>query len=63
MYMANAYFYVQVATWTGFMLAFADYEELEINDKVRIFDVANKLLPATVLIVSILLFRCRFNSK
>ena len=63
MNVANAYFYVQVATWTCFMLAYTDYEELTSNDKVKIFDVANKFLPATVLIVSVLFFRCRFNGK
>ena len=27
------------------------------------FDSANKLLPAIMLIISVLLFRCRFNGK
>ena len=45
------------------MLAYSDFEDIESYDKVYNFDPANKLLPAILLIISVLLFRCRFNSK
>ena len=60
---SNAYFYIQITTWTCFMLAYTDLEDKERMFKVESFDVANKFLPAILLIVSILLFRWRFNSK
>ena len=59
----NAYFFVQVAAWAYFMIAYSDFEDFEILFKVISFDPANKLLPAIVLVISVLLFRCRFNSK
>ena len=60
---SNAYFYIQITTWTCFMLAYTDLEDKERMFKVDSFDVANKFLPAILLIVSILFFRWRFNSK
>ena len=45
------------------MLAYSDFDDYLIQNKVMKFDPANKLLPAIVLIISVLLFRCRFNGK
>ena len=63
MYSANTYFFVQVVTWAGFMLAFTDYEDKKRYAKVLDYDAVNKLVPAIILIISVLLFRCRFKSK
>ena len=63
LYAVNAYFFAQLATWTCFMLAYSDYGDRASFDKVYNFDPANKLLPAILLIISVMLFRCRFNSK
>ena len=60
---ANAYFFIQVATWTGCMLAYTDYEVRPTFYRVYSFDAANKFLPVIVLIISILLFRRRFDGK
>ena len=45
------------------MLAYTDYDDFENMQKVKTFDPANKLLPAIILIISVLLFRCRFNGE
>lgn len=60
---ANTYFFLQAATWAGFMFAYRSYEDRQIMFKVNKFDIVNIFLPAIVLIISVLLFRCRFNSK
>lgn len=60
---ANTYFYLQIAIWAGFMFAYTDYEDRNRFHKVYAFDAVNKLLPAILLIVSILVFRGMFNSK
>ena len=60
---ANAYFFIQETAWVCCMLAYIREEDKEILHKVMNYDGANKLLPAIVLIVSIVLFRCEFNSK
>ena len=59
----NAYFFVQLATWASFMLAYSRLKDIKSNKLVFSFDAANKLLPAILLIISILLFRFKFNSK
>ena len=45
------------------MLAYTDYEDKASMLNVGKFDAANKLLPAIVLIISILRFRCKLKSK
>ena len=45
------------------MLAYTNYEDYESMYKVESFDAANKFLPAIVLIISVLLFRCKLNGK
>ena len=62
MYAANAYFYVQIAVWASFMLANTAYENKLRYYKVYSLDFLNKLLPASLLVISILLFRIKFNS-
>ena len=60
---ANAYFIIQVTAWACCMFTYRREEDWAILNTVRDYDGANKLLPAIVLIVSIVLFRCKFNSK
>jgi len=57
-YGANAYFYVQVATWASFMFVYRRFEDIQGFLRVVNFDAANKLLPAILLVFTILLFRC-----
>ena len=45
------------------MLAYSNYEDKESFVKATNFDTANKVLPAILLIISVLLLRCRFNGK
>ena len=45
------------------MLAYTNFEDYESYLKVYSFDPANKISPAIVLIISVLLLRCRFNGK
>ena len=59
----NAYFFVQVATWATLMLAYSRFKDIRTNKLVFSFDAVNKFLPAILLIISILLFRSKFNSK
>ena len=63
MYTANAYFLTQVTIWACCMFAYSRQEDIEIMRKVFKFDAVNKLIPAILLIITVLLFRCRFNSK
>lgn len=44
------------------MLANTDYQDRVSYYKVYSFDAVNKLLPASLLVISIVLFRCKFNS-
>ena len=60
---ASAYFFAQVATWAGIMFVYTGLEDQARYYKVQNFDAANKLLPAILLMVSILLFRLKFNSN
>jgi uncharacterized protein (DUF486 family) len=59
----DAYFYVQVTAWACLMLANTNYKNILSMEKVLSFDAANKLLPAIVLIISIVFFRYRFSGK
>ena len=59
----NAYFFAQVTTWAFFMFANRREEDQTIMNKLFICDAANKILPAIVLILSVLFFRWRFNSQ
>ena len=45
------------------MVVYSNYEDRTSNDKVKTFDSVNKFLPAFLLIISVLLFRCRLNGK
>jgi hypothetical protein len=58
---ANTYFYLQVAIWESFILVFKDYADRENYLRVQNYDALNKLMPAVLLIVTILLFRCQVN--
>ena len=45
------------------MFAYTDYEDREKFHKAYVFDSVNKLLPAILLIISILIFRSKFNNE
>ena len=45
------------------MFVYTGLEDKERYYQVQNFDAANKLLPAILLMVSILLFRLKFNSN
>ena len=60
---ANTYFFAQVGIWASFMLLNAGLEDRKSMNKVEKLDTANKFSPAIVLVISVLLFRCRFNGK
>ena len=60
---ANVFYYAQLATWAGFMLAYTDFEDGAKYAKVRIYDAVNKLVPAILLIISIVLFRCKLKNQ
>ena len=60
---ANSYFFVQITAWAFCMFSFTSYEDAASVHKVQQFDVANKILPATVLIVTVLLFRYRLQKS
>ena len=45
------------------MFAYSDFEDRTRMNDVANFDALNKLLPAVLLILSILLLRCRVNGK
>ena len=53
----NLYFFIQVTVWTSFMLANIAHEYLDSYHKILQYDAANKLMPAFLLIVSIIIFR------
>ena len=60
---ANGFFYTQLAIWAGFMLAYTNTNDNENYYKVRSYDAVNKLAPAILLIISIVLFRCKLKIK
>jgi len=45
------------------MFAYTDIEDKALFYQVQNFDAANKLLPAILLMVSIVFFRCKFNNN
>lgn len=59
----NAFFYAQLAIWAGLMLANRDTEDFKSYYKVRLFDTVNKLLPAILMIISILFIRLKLRRK
>ena len=59
----NAYFYAQVAAWSSCMFAYCREEDYAQMGAVANYDALNKVTPALLLILSILLFRFRFNGN
>lgn len=59
----NVYFFAQLATYAGLLLASSSYDDRVSYYKIANFDAANKLLPVLLLISSLLFLRCRFTGE
>ena len=62
-YAVNVYFYAQLAAWAGCAFAYSRDATKTKMKIVNYIDAVNKIMPATVLIISVLVLRCRFNGR
>jgi len=59
LFAANVYYYVQITVWASFMLVYRRYEDKSKQALVSGFDALNKLLPAILLLCTVLILRCQ----